>query len=127
MTRHVISTAVAALIGSAIIAAVAMLLAPIPVHAQGDGWWSRQYRSDGGYCCQSSDGHTYWGDYTLNPDGSISMPVEGGGTLTIAAGKVLPFNPTDPNPTGAAALWYRGALAAGDGDNVYCFSIGPLT
>lgn len=90
-------------------------------------WYGRQYSAVGGYCCTSADGHPYYGDYTLNADGSVTIPAPMGGTITIEASKVLPFNLKDPNPTGAPVLWYLGTLTADMTGNIFCFAIGPLT
>lgn len=88
-------------------------------------WFGRQHNADGGYCCTNFDGHVYDGDYLLNADGSVTLPLKEGGAIEIPAGRVLQWNPEDPNPTGSAVLWYGGqALAATT--FVYCFAVGPL-
>lgn len=91
------------------------------------GWYGRQHNAQGGYCCSAADGHIYDGDYALNADGSVTIPAPMGGTINIETGKVLAFNPADPNPTGHAVIWYTGVLSAETTANIYCFAIGALT
>lgn len=91
------------------------------------GWFSRQHNTDGGYCCDGYDAHLYYGSYTLNSDGSVSLPLADGNTLSIPSGHVLPFNPIDPNPMGTAVLWYNGSLQSEFTISVYCMALGPLT
>lgn len=82
-------------------------------------WLGRQHGADGGFCCSVSDAHFYDGPYTLNPDGSISLPL-GGEMRTIPKEKVV-GNLADPNPTGGAVIWYI------DPAWIYCFATGALT
>lgn len=90
------------------------------------GWFSRQHNALGQWCCDSADGHLYDGAYTINPDGSVTLPAVDG-TITLEAGKVLPFNPRDPNPTGSAVIWYWGDFLSADRAwAAYCFALGPL-
>ena len=89
-------------------------------------WFGRQHNAAGSWCCNNADGHIYDGDYTLNADGSVTIPSEGGGIINVETWKVLPFNPADPNPTGHAVIWYQGANLSAE-TYVYCFAIGPLT
>lgn len=107
---------------------LAILSAPWPVYAQGSnsGWFSRQHNADGGYCCDGYDGHIYDGAYTINADGSVSIPMQDGSILTMPSGKVLPFNPADPNPTGQAVIWYNGSMASANSLSAFCFALGPL-
>jgi hypothetical protein len=88
-------------------------------------WFASQHNANGNWCCDGADGHIYDGDYSINADGSVTMPDGMGGTFTLPAELVLPYNPTDPNPTGHAVWWY----AAGQPNRVgsYCFALGPLT
>jgi hypothetical protein len=85
-------------------------------------WFGRQHNADGSWCCDGADGHLYYGAYAINADGSVTLPLDSGDTLKIDAVKVLPFNPTDPNPMGTAVWWYGSTPAA-----TYCFALGPLT
>lgn len=71
-------------------------------------WFKSQHNSLGEWCCDNSDGHLYYGDYTINQDGSVTVEGE-----TIPKEKVL----RGPNPTGAAVWWKLGS-------RTYCFSVG---
>lgn len=84
-------------------------------------WLGRQYSAEGSWCCNTADAHLYYGGYDINPDGSVTLPLDGGGTVVVPKERVLAYNPRDPNPTGAAVLWYH------DIQHVYCLAIGPLT
>jgi hypothetical protein len=58
----------------------------------------------GQFCCDKSDGHFFYGDYTPNPDGSIDLTdPDDGSHYHIDKDYVL----TGPNPTGAAIWWYE--------------------
>jgi hypothetical protein len=78
-------------------------------------WYHEQHNSAGQWCCDEADGHPYDGDYTLNPDGSVTI-----GKETIEADKVL----KQPNPTGHAVWWY---IDNNYGRTTYCFIPGALT
>ena len=102
-------------------------------------WFGRQYNLDGGFCCSLADGHLYYGDYLLNPDGSVTVPLATGGSVLVNSNRAhgtwdtpgLKFGghdgTIDPNPTGAAVIWYTGTLTAGISSNVYCMALGALT
>jgi hypothetical protein len=75
-------------------------------------WFSSQHNALGEWCCNEADGHRYYGDYTVNPDGSVT--VEGN---VIPKERVL----TAPNPTGSAVWWF---LEVEGGKRTYCFAIG---
>ena len=79
-------------------------------------WFKSQRNSAGQWCCDEADGHAYDGDYTVNPDGSISI-----GEHTIESYKVL----RQPNPTGHAVWWY--VDSAMSGRTTYCFIPGTLS
>ncbi len=84
-------------------------------------WFSAQHNSRGGWCCNDADGHRYYGEYTLNADGSVTIHREQGGDIKIEAWKVL----SGPNPTGSAVWWY---LNGPTGEpSTFCFAPGPLT
>jgi hypothetical protein len=80
-------------------------------HAQ---WYRSQHNAAGLWCCDEADGHPYYGDYTLNQDGSVIVEGE-----KIEKYKVL----TGPNPTGHAVWWWVGV---GGGRQTYCFAPGTL-
>lgn len=90
-------------------------------------WLARQYSMDGGFCCSGADAYAYDGSYTTNPDGSVTVPLDGGGTRVIPFDKTVRIpvdafgRPTDPNPTGGA-VWWKSA----DGRQIYCWAFGPL-
>ena len=64
-------------------------------------WYAEQHNSTGQWCCDKNDGHPYFGGYTLNKDGSVTLDLKSGKHV-ISADKVL----TGPNPTGHAVWWY---------------------
>ena len=74
-------------------------------------WFAAQHNKKGEWCCDKSDGHWYDDDYTLNPDGSV----------TLANGhKLEPYMVLDnPNPTGRAVYWHNEYRD-------YCFAPGTL-
>jgi hypothetical protein len=81
-------------------------------------WFKQQHNSRGEWCCDESDGHPFFGDYTLNQDGSVTVEM-GGQPHTIAAELVLKGH----NPTGHAVWWYRDSVS---GHRDYCFAPGVL-
>lgn len=84
-------------------------------------WLGRQHSSDGSFCCNKADAHLYYGAYTINADGSVTIPLAGGELVTIEPGRVLGYNPLDPNPTATSVWWYRYP------QQTFCFALGPLT
>ena len=82
------------------------------------GWFKQQHNAQGQWCCDESDGHPYYGDYTMNADGSITLEKDGS-ALTIPAFMVL----KGPNPTGHSVWWY---IEAGGQHRDYCFAPGTL-
>ena len=101
-------------------------------------WFDRQYNKHGKECCGLGDGHRYDGAYTLNPDGTVTLPVIFDGVrydIVIEAFKVLDgalLKMPDgsvrggPNPTGHAIIWSSSEQLAIDASNSYCFSPGNL-
>src|SRR6185503_487820 len=63
-------------------------------------WYGKQHNSRGEWCCNESDGHPFYGDYSINEDGSVSVEFDGAPHL-IAAELVL----KGKNPTGHAVWW----------------------
>lgn len=78
-------------------------------------WFKSQHNSTGQWCCDEADGHYYDGNYTLNPDGSVTIGA-GDGARTLPAYMAL----KGPNPTGRAVWW-------GFGDVDFCFAPGTLS
>lgn len=74
-------------------------------------WFESQYNATGQFCCNEADGHAYLEDYTMNPDGSV----------TLHDGRTLPAYMVlkGPNPTGHAVVWSIG-------QKYYCFAPGTL-
>jgi hypothetical protein len=95
------------------------LAADDPVNA----WLGRQHDANGSFCCTSTDAFVYDGAYTINANGSVTLPLPDGSTHTIEAYKVIPYNASkpDPNPTGSAVWWHN------EQGHTYCFALGPLT
>ncbi len=82
-------------------------------------WFHEQHNAHGEVCCDKSDGHAYFGPYTLNSDGSVSLHLGPGNDRTLPAYMVL----KGPNPTGHAVWWYaQSNISHLD----YCFAPGPL-
>ena len=86
--------------------------------AKVQAWFKQQHNSRGEWCCDESDGHPFYGDYTINSDGSVSVDFDGARHL-IAAELVL----KGKNPTGHAVWWYRNISGL---HRDYCFSPGTL-
>ena len=82
-------------------------------------WYRSQHNSQGQWCCDNSDGHPYYGAYTINKDGSVTLDLKTGKHV-IPAHMVL----TGPNPTGHAVWWY---IATPGNHTDFCFAPGPLT
>ena len=81
-------------------------------------WYHDQHNAQGQWCCDKSDGHPYYGNYTVNADGSVVLDLKAG-KVKIPSFKVL----TGPNPTGHAVWWYSNFY---DGSVMtYCFALGP--
>lgn len=87
-------------------------------------WLARQYNALGNWCCNGADAHVFDGDYALHADGSVTLQMPDG-PVTLPAWQVLPYSPTDPNPTGQPIWWYAGTMSTAAGS--YCFAVGPLT
>lgn len=88
-------------------------------NSQYEEWFKSQHNSNGQICCDKSDGHFYDGDYTMNPDGSVTLQFKGK-PHTLPKSMVLTGN----NPTGHAIWWF---LEFGDEHYDYCFAPGSLT
>jgi hypothetical protein len=86
--------------------------------AEVQAWFKQQHNARGEWCCDESDGHPFYGDYTLNDDGSVTVQMDGEPHL-IAAELVLKGR----NPTGHAVWWYRDTTS---GHRDYCFAPGVL-
>jgi hypothetical protein len=82
-------------------------------------WFKDQHNAQGQWCCDEADGHPFYGTYTINKDGSVSMNTETG-PHQLPAYMVL----KGPNPTGHAVWWYTDA---GGEHRDYCFAPGTLT
>lgn len=82
-------------------------------------WYKKQHNANGQWCCDEADGHPYYGAYTLNADGSVTLHLKSGDRI-LPAYMVL----TGPNPTGHAVWWYVG-YAGGHTD--FCFAPGTLS
>lgn len=76
-------------------------------------WYKAAKNCHGGDCCGSADASPYFGGYSMNADGSVTLD----GGEHIDACKVL----TGPNPTKAAVLWKSPS------GTTYCFALGPGT
>ena len=83
-------------------------------------WYQAQHNKRGQWCCDKSDGHAYFGQYTLNADGSVTLHVSDNETRTLPSYMVL----QGANPTGHAVWWYA---QVGNYHKDYCFAPGSLT
>lgn len=81
-------------------------------------WFKQQHNSRGEWCCDESDGHPFYGDYSINANGSVTVEL-GGAPHVIAPDLVL----RGTNPTGHAVWWYRDVSGV---HRDYCFAPGPL-
>lgn len=77
-------------------------------------WFDSQQNAYGWSCCEEADAHAYYGDYQINPDGSVTAD-----GIKIESEKVLKGN----NPTGHAVWWFVGE---GKDRSTFCFSPGSL-
>lgn len=82
-------------------------------------WYKQQHNSEGQWCCDKSDGHPFYGAYTMNKDGSVTLDLKDG-RRTLPKYMVL----SGPNPTGHAVWWY---LDVGNNHTDFCFAPGTLT
>jgi hypothetical protein len=64
-------------------------------------WYESQHNAKGQWCCNESDGHPYFGDYTFREDGSVVLDYEGQ-RYVIPDTLVL----KGTNPTGHAVWWF---------------------
>jgi hypothetical protein len=82
-------------------------------------WFERQHNARGQWCCLKGDGHPFYGAYTINTDGSVTLQLRRG-ARTLPAYMVL----YGPNPTGHAVYWYRdyGTVRLD-----FCFAPGTLS
>ena len=95
-----------------------------PSYANADpkiqAWYKGQHNKQGQWCCDEADGHPFFGGYTLNKDGSVTLDLASG-KRTLPSFMVI----TGPNPTGHAVWWYVGDDPASRTD--FCFAPGSLT
>lgn len=82
-------------------------------------WFKAQHNSQGEWCCDESDGHPFYGEYTFNADGSVTAH-DGGIEYKIDKYKVL----TGANPTGSPVWWF---IDVAGGRMTYCFAPGTLS
>ncbi len=82
-------------------------------------WFQKQHNALGQWCCDKSDGHPFFGSYTLNQDGSVTLDPQSDHTHMIPAYMVL----HEANPTGHAVWWY---IEAGGTHKDFCFAPGTL-
>lgn len=127
---HVIRRGGAALMGIGVLMALLLFGGGAaarwkPEYAKADpeirAWYRSQHNAQGQWCCDESDGHPFFGGYTLNKAGSVTLDLAGGRKHTIPAYMVI----AGPNPTGHAVWWF---LIDGAGNHTdFCFAPGTLT
>lgn len=82
-------------------------------------WFGAQHNAYGEWCCDKSDGHAYYGSYTFNKDGSVTLHLGQNNDRTLPAYMIL----QGPNPTGHAVWWYAESNVS---HRDYCFAPGTL-
>jgi len=94
------------------------LLIASPVHARwkpqyasspNRAWYESQRGCGGGKCCNEADAEPYYGSWTFNADGSVTLD----NGARIASCSVI----RGPNPTGHAVWWHKDRVS-------YCFAPG---
>lgn len=80
-------------------------------------WYAAQRNKNGGWCCDSADGHAFYGKYAVNKDGSVEFDANGM-HHKLPDYMVL----SGPNPTGHAVWWYTDQPDGVHRD--YCFALG---
>ena len=104
---------------------LAALLLCGAAHATWDGptdpkisaWFASQHNANGGWCCDSADGHPFYGSYTFDANGDVEFNADGK-HYHLPAYMVL----TGPNPTGSAVWWFAENY---NGERIsYCFAPG---
>lgn len=80
-------------------------------------WYGTQHNDKGQWCCNDADGHPYFGGYSINADGGVTLTGEDGKVYTLPSYMVL----KGPNPTGHAVWWF---LEIGSTHRDYCFAPG---
>ena len=79
-------------------------------------WYEAQKNGKGLSCCDHSDAHDFYGNYTLTEDGGVEIQ-DGKSHYKLSSILVL----KDPNPTGHAIWWYIDYMGA---RYTYCFAPG---
>ena len=72
-------------------------------------WYQSQRGCGGGKCCDKADAEAYYGTWTFNVDGSVTLD----NGARIASCSVI----HGPNPTGHAVWWHKNRVS-------YCFAPG---
>jgi|SoiMethySBSTD1v2_1073268.scaffolds.fasta_scaffold34508_8 hypothetical protein len=72
-------------------------------------WYESQRGCGGGKCCNKADAEAYYGNWSFNADGSVTLD----NGAKIASCSVL----RGPNPTGHAVWWHNGPVS-------FCFAPG---
>lgn len=83
-------------------------------------WYKSQHNAQGQWCCDSADGHPFFGNYTLNKDGTVTLDLADG-PRTLPSYMLI----SGQNPTGHAVYWYLGDDPQSRTD--FCFAPGSLT
>ncbi len=123
ITTHLLGAAALLAVVFASVSTAPVLARWKPQYSKADpevqAWYKQQHNAQGQWCCDESDGHPYFGAYTMNKDGSVTLDLKGGKRM-LPAYMVL----SGPNPTGHAVWWY---LTVGDQHTDFCFAPGTLT
>ena len=81
-------------------------------------WYATQPNAKGQWCCDEGDGHSFYGAYTLNADGSVTI-IAADGIHVLPSYMLLKGS----NPTGHAVWWY---IVVDGVHTDYCFAPGPM-
>lgn len=79
-------------------------------------WFAAQYNKNGQWCCDVSDGHPFYEDYSFAENGDVEF-IADGVHYRLPAYMVL----TGPNPTGHAVWWF---VVSGGERTSFCFAPG---
>lgn len=73
----------------------------------------------GSHCCLFSHAYLYPDEYTYNPNGSVTVVLQGQ-IVVLPADRFVNIQPDDPNPTGNAVVWYDSIDPSAS--QIYCFT-----
>ena len=81
-------------------------------------WYEKQYSLAGQWCCDKGDAYPYYGTFTTDAKGGITIQAEDG-PHHFAAGQLVDPVRGGPNPTGHAVYWHSMGID-------WCFAPGAM-